>query len=289
MSPGTDTLARRRAPVPEREGAVRPPGGRRDRRTLVLVASVALVGASIAGFASVYSAADRKTPAVVLVRAVGQGQLLTSADVGVAQVAVSPGVDFIPLSQVSLIAGKRAVAAMPAGSLLTVGELTGAPAIDSGDAVVGLALKDGTYPASGLAPGDRVEVVQTAAPGTSVGAPSGSSPTPAGTAGPSTGAPGVTISGTFGTDTGVLVPQASVFAVTTPGTSSSSGATLLVSLEVPTSVAPQVATASAAGQVGLVLLPQGASSTTPGTPTTSTTPATPATQTPATSQSGVAP
>ncbi|HVC66683.1 MAG TPA: hypothetical protein VND44_03740 [Acidimicrobiales bacterium] len=254
------------------------------------MASVALVGASIAGFASVYSAADRKTPAVVLIRAVGQGQRISSADIGEAEVAVSPGVDFIPLSQVSIVAGKRAVAAMPAGSLVTPADLTGAPAIAGGDAVVGVALKDGTYPASGLSPGDRVLVVQTAAPGMSVAAPPGdTSAAPPGdtsaassgvasaassgvasvpplAGGPTTAVSGVAVGGVSGGDTGILVPQASVFAVTVPGTSSSGGATLLVSLEVPSAVAAQVATASAAGQVGLVLLPRGPGSGAPGSP-----------------------
>ena len=282
MSVRTESVPRRWIPVPDGAGVVRPPGGRRDRRTLLLVASVALVGASIAGFASVYSAADRKTPAVVLIRAVGQGQRISSADIGEAEVAVSPGVDFIPLSQVSIVAGKRAVAAMPAGSLVTPADLTGAPAIAGGDAVVGVALKDGTYPASGLSPGDRVLVVQTAAPGMSVAAPPGdTSAAPPGdtsaassgvasvpplAGGPTTAVSGVAVGGVSGGDTGILVPQASVFAVTVPGTSSSGGATLLVSLEVPSAVAAQVATASAAGQVGLVLLPRGPGSGAPGSP-----------------------
>jgi len=247
-----------------------------------LVASVALVGASIAGFASVYSAADRKTPAVVLVRAVGQGQRISSADIGEAEVAVSPGVDYIPLSEVSTVTGKRAVAAMPAGSLVTPADLTGAPAIAGGDAVVGVALKDGAYPASGLSPGDRVLVVQTAAPGMSVAAPAGdASTTSSGVAstassgvasvpplvsGPTTAVSGVAVGGVSGGDTGILVPQASVFAVTAPATSSSGGATLLVSLEVPSAVAAQVAAASVAGQVGLVLLPRDPGSGAPASP-----------------------
>lgn len=275
MSVRTESVPRRWIPVPDHAGAVRPPVGRRDRRTLLLVASVALVGASIAGFASVYSAADRKTPAVVLVRAVDQGQRISSADIGEAEVAVSPGVDYIPLSQVAIVAGKRAVAAMPAGSLVTPADLTGAPAIADGDAVVGVALKDGTYPASGLSPGDRVLVVQTAAPGTPVAAPpgdtsaasaasSGAGSVPPLAGGLTTAVSGVGVGGVSGGDTGILVPQASVFAVTAPGTNSSGGATLLVSLEVPSAVAAQVATASAAGQVGLVLLPRGPGSAAPG-------------------------
>jgi hypothetical protein len=243
-----------------------------------LVASVALVGASIAGFASVYSAADRKTPAVVLVRAVVQGQRISPADIGEAEVAVSPGVDYIPLRQASIVTGQRAVAAMPAGSLLTPADLTGAPAIAGGDAVVGVALKEGAYPASGLSPGDQVLVVLTAAPGMSVAAPTGGASTASsGTAsvpplvgGTTAAVSGVGAGGLSGGDTGILVPQASVFAVTAPATSSSGGATLLVSLEVPSAVAAQVATASAAGQVGLVLLPQGSGSGATGSPSGAT-------------------
>lgn len=271
MSIRNATVPGRRSRTPDGPAPVQPPTGRRDRRTLVLVASLALVGASIAGFVSVYSTADRKTGAVVLVRSVGQGQPITAADIGEAQIAVSPGVDYIPLDQASVISGKRAVAAMPAGSLLTTADLTGAPAIGAGDAVVGVALKDGAYPASGLSAGDTVLVVQTAAPGASVPAPSGatSGPSVASVAtpvavGPTTGVSGLAAGASTTGDTGVLVPQASVFAVTAPAASSGGGATLLVSLEVPSSDAAQVATASAAGQIGLVLLPGGQGTTAQG-------------------------
>ena len=242
---------------------MRPPVGRRDHRTLVLVASVALIGASIAAFAAIYSGADHKVPAIVVVRPVAQGQLLTAADLGEADVAVSGGVDIVPVAEATLVSGKRAAAAIPSGSLLTMGDLTGAPAIAAGDAVVGVALKDGAYPASGLSPGDQVMVVQTAAPGSAVAVPPTGSSTPT-SASPLTTGTGVTISGTSaaGTDSVILVQQADVFAVTAPP-SSSGTYSLLVSIEVSGSVAAEVATAATAGQVGLVLLPRvaGAAST----------------------------
>jgi hypothetical protein len=227
---------------------------------------VALVGASIAGFASIYSAADHKVPAIVVVRPVAQGQPLTSADLGEAEVAVSGSVDYVPAAEANLISGKRATAAIPPGSLLTMGDLTGAPAIAAGDAVVGVALKDGSYPASGLSPGDQVMVVQTAAPGSVVGVPSTGSASPTSTT-PASTTSGVTISGTTaaGTDSVVLVQVADVFAVAAP-TASSGTYSLLISIEVSESVAAEVATAATAGQVGIVLLPQNAGSSSSAQP-----------------------
>jgi hypothetical protein len=237
----------------------------------VLVGSVSLIAACIASFVALYSTADHKVPAVVMVRAVAQGQQVTSADLGVAQVAVSPGVDFIPLGQAQLIAGKRAATAIPAGSLVTMADLTGEPAIPSGDAVVGVALKDGSYPTEGLSPGDQVLVVQTAAPGAAVGAPSGTGSVLSGAGALAADSSGSTVTasgaGAAGEDSGVLVPEATVSATAEPGTSSSGSVTLLASIDVPSAVAAQVATAAAAGQVGLVLLPRDAGASTPAVTT----------------------
>jgi hypothetical protein len=228
----------------------------------VLVGSVSLVAASIAAFLALYSTADRKVAALVVVRAVAQGQQFTSADLGSAQVAVSAGVQFIPLDQARVVSGKRAATAIAAGTLVTLADLTGAPAIPSGDAVVGVALKDGAYPTEGLSPGDQVLVVQTAAPGASVGTSTGGASALSGAGALVSGGSAAvgTVSGTGVAvgDPSVLVPQATVFATAAPGTSSSGGVTLLASIDVPAPVAAQVATAAAAGQVGLVLLPRGA-------------------------------
>jgi len=275
VSPVAGALTRRRDPGSDGFAPIRPPTGRRDRRSLVLVASLALVCASIAAFVGLYSSADHKTPAVVLVRSLAQGQPITQADLGEADVAVSAGVGFIPVSQASMLAGKRAVAAIPSGSLLTMADVTGAPAIGPSDAVVGIALKQGAFPASGLSPGDLVMVVQTAGPGTVIAAPSTGVATATGGALAAGSSGTVTVTGTgtgtatgtgTGTGTGsvgggavgtgVLIPSASVVAVASPGGTSSGGYSLLVSIEVLSSTAADVATAATAGQVSLVLLPR---------------------------------
>ena len=262
MSTRTGVLPGRRAGSEDTGASIRPPVGRRDRRTMLLVASVAVVGASIAGFTALYASADHKVPAVVVVRSVAQGQPITSADLGQAQVAVSGGVAFLPLDQVATVSGKRAAVALSAGTLLTAADLAAGPALGAGDAVVGVALKDGFFPSGGLSPGDQVLVVQTAAPGASIAAPAAVPAGSTATGAVPTGVPGVSLSGTTATGSGVLVPQASVFAVTAPAASSSGGVALLVSLDVPASVAAQVATAAAAGQIGLVLLPHPGAATT---------------------------
>jgi len=262
MSAAPGLLTRGRPVEPDQRAPIRPPSGRHDRRTLVLVGSVSLVAACVASFVALYSTADRKVPALVTVRAVAQGQQLTSADLGSAEVSVSAGVGYIPLDEARVVSGKRAATAIPAGTLVNPADLTGAPAIPVGDAVVGVALKDGAYPTEGLSPGDQVLVVQTAAPGAAVGASAGGASGLSGAGTLATGVSGgtVTVSGTGATggDSTVLVPQATVSATAVPGTSSSGGVTLLASIDVPMTVAAQVATAAAAGQVGLVLLPGGA-------------------------------
>ena len=225
----------------------------------MLAGSIALVCASVAGFVSLYSSAGDTATAVVVVRPVAQGQLLSGADLGEARVVVAGGVSYIPLSQVGEVSGRRAASTLLPGTLLTVGDLSQGHSVALGDAVVGVALKDGSYPASGsgVAAGDTVEVVQTAAPGTSVAVPvvGGSTSTSTSTATVAGG--GVSVTGTTGADLGVLAPRAVVVAVGAPSSTSSSGVSLLVSLEVPAAQAAQLVAAAAAGQVGLVLLPAG--------------------------------
>jgi len=264
MSLLTDvSLGRRGADRPS-PTPMSPPSGRRDRRPLILAASLVLIAASIAGFVSVYSSAGRTTPVVVLVRPIAQGQLVTSADLGQADVSVPSAVGTIPVSEASLLSGKRAATALSAGSLLTPADITSAPSIAAGDAVVGLALKAGSLPAAGLSQGDPVLVVQTAAPGSTLSSPSSASGSVTSTGSSAATSSGVAFGGTAGAGAGILVPEATVVAVAQPGPSSSGAYAFLVSIEVPYADAAGVATAAAAGQVGLVLLPAGVNSGNPG-------------------------
>ena len=257
MNMGSSTPSRRRPDTAE-PPPISPPRGGRDRRALVAVASLIVICASVAAFANLYASAGNKTAAVVVDQALVQGQPITADQLGRADISVSSGVAYIPLAEASTILGKRAAAAVPTGSLLTPGDLTSAPSLPVGGAVVGLALKEGQFPVSGLVPGEQVMIVQTATPGSPLSAPVAGTPTSV----IGSGSGSTVLSGS---GTGVLEAQATVFAVSAPATNSSGGFAMLVSVEVPSNIAPDVATASSAGQVSLVLLAHGATYT-PGGP-----------------------
>ena len=228
----------------------------RSRRPLVAIVSALLVFTSIAVFASVYSSANHQTPSLIVVQTIQEGQRISGTDLGQASVAISAGVSPIPVASAPLLAGKRAAVTIPAGSLLTLADVAGSAPIAAGEAVVGMALKDGEYPSAGVESGDQVMIVQSASPG----APATATATDSGSgsgSGPQDGG---------GSATGVLVPQATVFDVGPPSANSSDGASLLVSVEVSRTLAAEVSTAASAGEVSLVLLPQGSGGQLGGAP-----------------------
>ena len=260
MSLLTAALPRRGKAEAEPE-PVRPPSRGRDRRAVVAVASLVVVCASVAAFADLYASAGHKMSAIVVEQPLVEGQVIVASQLGQADVSVPSGVAFIAVADASTLVGKRAASAIPAGSLLTPGDLSSAPALPAGSAVVGLALKDGQFPASGLAPGEQVMIVQTAIPGSPLSAPvttTGQSTT--------TSASGTGSTVLSGSATGVLVAQATVATTSAPSANASGGFAVLVSVDVPSAIAPDVATASSAGQVSLVVLPSGTSH--PATPAT---------------------
>jgi hypothetical protein len=227
-------VGRWRLPAAERPDDRLPTTGS-GRRPLLGVASVLVMVVSALGFLHLYERATSAVAVVVATESIPAGTPFDQAHLGVATVSISGGGPLVSVADDAVLRGRTAAVAIPAGSPLVLGDLSDAPVVPPGDAVVGVALKDGTYPPTGLTPGDHVMLVQTAAPGSSLSAPG-----PGGSAG-----------------TGVLVPSATVTGVTQPEPGSSSGATSLASVAVPSTLAAAVSTAAAAGQVSVVLLPAG--------------------------------
>lgn len=241
-APGVASL-----PDPKTDGRL--PGGPPRRRPLLALASAAVVFASVAGFASLYASANHQVAVLVTTQTIEQGQRFSSNELGQTSAAISGGVSVIPVVDASELAGARAAVTIPAGSLLTTADLTDASPVPAGDAEVGLALKAGQLPAEGVAPGDRVMIDQTAAPGAPVGGPGSS------TGGGASSSEGSASSVESASGTGVLVPEAVVSSVENPPANSSSETSELVSVEVSSTVAAAVSTAANAGQISLVLLP----------------------------------
>lgn len=208
----------------------------RVRRPILAVASIAVVFASVAVFVSIYSRANHQVAVIAITRSVQPGERIAANDIGSSNVVVSGTVSPVPVAEARDVVGKFAAVALVPGSLLTMADVSNSHPLGSGDAVVGIALKDGQLPSSGVEPGDDVMVVQTATPGT---------PAPATS----------TVSGSGDTSTGVLVPSARVYGVASPPPNSSGATSELVSIEVSATVAAEVSVAAAADQVSLVLLP----------------------------------
>ncbi len=225
---------------------------------MITVASALVILASIAIFTRLYQSADHRIAVLTATTTIRQGQPIETSDLGAADVATSGGVATISASSASELSGKRAAVTIPAGSLITPGDVTSGRVLTAGTAVVGLALKDGQLPSNGVEPGDQVMLIQTFGVGSALPV------TGSATAGPSD--PGSAAGTGYGVSTGVLVAQAIVFETANPAPSSSSGASELVSVEVPSTLAAAVATAAAASQVSLVLLPAGTADASSGSP-----------------------
>jgi len=100
-----------------------------------------------------------KTPALAISRTVERGEVIDGGDLRTVYVASDDALALV--TDQSGIVGKVAVADLAPGTLLTPALVADGAAIGADDGVVGLALDPGQYPALGLAPGDRVNVVRS--------------------------------------------------------------------------------------------------------------------------------
>jgi hypothetical protein len=218
-----------------RTAGPRPPGQapRRPRRRSVPLAAggVVLVVVCALVFAEGWLQAGHRQPVLALAQPVTAGQVITAADLETVRVSAAGPVSLVAASTKAEVAGSTAAVSMAAGTLLTEADI-GTPPPVKGQVRLGVALKPGQYPPD-LAAGQDVDVLATPASGTTSSS-SGS------------GAPGAAL------PVGVAV----VLSVSVPSAASSSGDTV-VELQVPSDAMPQVAAASAAGQIALATIPAG--------------------------------
>lgn len=222
------------------------------RRPALAFGSLALVVACVAIFVSVYVRAGSQVEVLAIARTVPEGQIVSGKDLTDVRISTGPGIATLSANETSAVVGHRAAETLEPGSLLTASELVSSYSPPAGESIVGVSAKEGQLPASGVAPGETVEVILTGLPGesdASTGSDAGGVPpgsTDAGTA--SGGEPA--LGGT------ILVPDATVLeAVASPASSGSDAVD--VSLLTPSTLAPLVANASAAGEVALVVVTPG--------------------------------
>lgn len=199
---------------------------RQKRPGYAVLAVILIVGlGALAAYA--YSRAGQKTPVVMVVKDVSAGHPIARSDLSTVNVA--GGVTAIGGSHVESVVGKVATVELLPNTLLQRSMVTDASPLPASSAMVGVQLKPGQMPATGLSDGAHVQVLQL--------------PNKNGTA----SAAGASQNAT------VLAEDATVYATT--GDPSQTGGTL-VTLVVPKAAAGPIAAASSGGLVALVQVGQ---------------------------------
>ena len=199
----------------------------RRRSWALAVTGVLVVTVCSLIFAAGWVQAGNRKPVLAVVQNVAAGQLLTAGDLQVVRVSASGPVSLVPAAAEASVLGRPAAGPLPAGALLTSGDI-GPAALAAGQEELGVAVKAGQYPPD-LSAGQTVDVLATPA-ASSAGSSSQGGSSPA-----------------------LPVGQAVVLGV---DVNASSGATV-VELRLNQNAVPQVAAAAATGQIALATIPAG--------------------------------
>lgn len=157
----TTSKANGRHPPTAREDGTRTFVGGRTRRTRVPELAIGVVVTIAFALAAVLwqLSQTERSPAVVVAATVSRGDTIDTSDLRVAYVSETDGVRLLDPSQSDQIVGRTALVDLRPGTVMTTDLVAEQARLDDGTALVGVALEAGQYPTSGLAPGDRVNVV----------------------------------------------------------------------------------------------------------------------------------
>jgi hypothetical protein len=201
---------------------------RTSRKSLVLSVLVVLLGGLIAFAAGRMLTAH--TAVLAVARDVQVGSTITADDLTVANVPSDPHLSPIPAAEQSQVVGMVAQVPLTRGELLTRSQIGTGSGLAAGEMLVALPLKEGQFPARGLAPGQQVLIVPT--PG-STGSTSG--------AGATSATPDRPMEGTVA-EVGPANPTTQV---------------TVVDVRVREADGPAVAQLASTGSLALILLPAG--------------------------------
>jgi SAF domain len=109
-----------------------------------------------------------KVPALSVAGPIERGEIIGAEDLRVTYVAADDPLARMDETQASRVVGRVALVDLAAGTLVTPSVVADGTPLGTGDGVAGLALDPGQYPALGIAPGDRVNVVRSVEAGTRV-------------------------------------------------------------------------------------------------------------------------
>ncbi|WP_405907150.1 MULTISPECIES: hypothetical protein [unclassified Streptomyces] len=218
------------APVQPAMGE-RLPAPPRERKPALAALAVLLILVGALGATMLVLRAGDRIEVVKVTKDIQAGESVSASNTTSVMVAADTGIEYVEWSALDTLKTYKAKSPIYAGTVVIGGMFTKTESIPAGKASVGLALKEGQYPA-GIKAGATVAVYRVGDSGTT-----GSS------------------SSTTGTGDTLLVDQAKVTFVETESDSTISSTNLPVTLTVDSADAAAVTQASAAGEVALVLIP----------------------------------
>lgn len=218
--PQLGVTAGQRLPVPPRE----------RKPALAALAVLLILGGALVSAYLVISSGNQVS-AIRIREPVAAGQQIPVTAMEEVQISAGTGLEYVPWSRRDQFAQAYAVTNLVRGTLLTGGMASppgSNPAAD-GKVIVGLALKPGQIPATGLDAGDQVSVYAVGGQGAPGGLPAGT----------------------------LLAEQAVIFDISKPGEDDLQSDLIQMSVAVPSEQAPRVTQAAAAGAVAVALIPPG--------------------------------
>lgn len=217
-------------------GLTRPTTARRgQRRTRRLVfGALLIVVCAVLGYFAWQQVST--TESVVATRTlIPKGSVITRDELTVRQVNADSGLQVIPSTQVNSLIGQQAASDIPAGSIVPTGATASGPMAKDGQSLVGILVKPGGAPITGMEPGSRVRMLGLAAP-------EGQDATNGGTTGGATGATG---------DTTAQLPEVKGLVVRVTQVPDGSGTS--VDVAVDAAYAAEMQRLAAAGKVAIVV------------------------------------
>lgn len=202
------------------------PPPRLRRRPVLAAASAVAVTVGALGSAWAWTVSSDAQQVVAARSTIQRGAVIARGDLVAVRVGVDPALSPLPASRLESLVGQRAAMDVAAGSLVTSSEVTRSVLPARGLSLVGVGVTAASLPGTPLVAGDRVRIVATPA---QVGDPAGSAATG-------------------------VVPQtiAATVVSTSPG-DAGLGTGTVVSVQVPSAQAAQLAAWSSTGKVAIVL------------------------------------
>jgi hypothetical protein len=133
----------------------------RQRNVPWMVLGVILVVGGALLFAALAASLSGRQSVLAMARSVPAGQVVTEADLAEVRMASDGGLRAIAAADRHTVVGQTAALDLIEGTLVTRDHLGAGSGPGPGKAVIGVALEPGQVPSSELAPGDRVQVLDT--------------------------------------------------------------------------------------------------------------------------------